>query len=55
MALKKFLILRSPRSGRLEGRAALIQPDNSGMYAPLDRGRPAGLAWTQHLVGGRKA
>ena len=30
MALRKFLILRKPRSGCLEGRTALIQPiDNS--------------------------
>ena len=26
MALRKFLILRKPRSGCLEGRTALIQP-----------------------------
>jgi hypothetical protein len=26
MALRKFLILRRPRSGRLEGRAVPIQP-----------------------------
>jgi hypothetical protein len=26
MAFKKNLILRSPRSGRLEGRTALLQP-----------------------------
>ncbi len=27
MALRKFLILRRPRSGRLEGRTAVRQPD----------------------------
>ncbi len=27
MALRKFLILRRPQSGRLEGRTAFVQPN----------------------------
>jgi hypothetical protein len=31
MALRENLILRSPQSGRLEGRAAPIQPGSDGL------------------------
>src|SRR5436853_2449468 len=43
MALRKFLILRSPRSGRLEGRMMPIQPrrPESPSGPDLDR-RPVG-------------
>jgi hypothetical protein len=32
MALRKFLILRSPRSGRLEGRTAPVQPSRKWLH-----------------------
>ena len=44
MILRKFLILRKPRSGCLEGRTALIQPiDNSFTASALEPFAPDGV------------
>src|SRR5882724_5276445 len=54
MALRKFLILRRPRSGRREGRAMLIQ-HLSGFPHSLESGNPGQLQrrlpWTPAFAG----